>query len=152
MEVPLEFLAYMFDMDGTLVDSDAAVERSWSAWARANGFEPEEVIAVAHGSPAEATVRRLLPGLSAGEVAEQSAALLAREYEDLEGVVATAGALDLVAALDLAGLPWAVVTSADDKLARLIAEIEGTGETDQVSALQPRWQFHNNGLVGGQRW
>ena len=39
--VPLIFDAVLFDMDGTLVDSDAAVERAWANWANEYGFAPE---------------------------------------------------------------------------------------------------------------
>jgi sugar-phosphatase len=55
--------AVLFDMDGTLVDSDAAVERAWSTWADEFGVDPAATIAGAHGSPADNTVRRMLPEL-----------------------------------------------------------------------------------------
>lgn len=121
----MDFEAFLFDMDGTLVDSDAAVERSWTAWAHENGLNAADVLAVAHGSPAEATVRRLLPGLEDAAVAEAAAWLLAMEYDDVADLTPTPGALDLLAALDLAGLPWAVVTSADAKLAKIRLEAVG---------------------------
>jgi mannitol-1-/sugar-/sorbitol-6-phosphatase len=50
-------------MDGTLVDSHASVERAWSAWAKERGLDADAVLAIAHGSWAARTVRRLLPGL-----------------------------------------------------------------------------------------
>lgn len=43
---------------------------------------------------------------------------LALQYDDLADVVATAGAARLVRLLDEQALPWAVVTSADRRLAR----------------------------------
>jgi sugar-phosphatase len=45
-------------------------------------------------------------------------------------VVATPGALDLLAALDRKGLPWAVVTSADHRLAK--ARLNAAGITPRV--------------------
>ena len=56
--------AVLLDMDGTLVDSDAAVERAWRTWAGEYRTDPGRVLAIAHGSPAERTVRRVRPDLS----------------------------------------------------------------------------------------
>jgi sugar-phosphatase len=105
-------------MDGTLVNSDAAVERAWTAWAGEHGLDPAEAIAVAHGSPSDATVRKLLPHLDEAAVAVQSARHLEMEYHDLSDVVAAPGALDLLDVLAEREIPWAVVTSADVPLAR----------------------------------
>ena len=38
--------AVLLDMDGTLVNSHAAVEAAWRAWARDNGLDPAAVLAV----------------------------------------------------------------------------------------------------------
>lgn len=110
--------AVLLDMDGTLVDSDAAVERAWTSWAAENDVDPDAVLAIAHGSPGELTIRRLLPGLDDRAVARSVARQLAKEYEDLSDVVAAPGADALFAALQRLELPWAVVTSADLRLAR----------------------------------
>ncbi|GAA4491780.1 hexitol phosphatase HxpA [Actinoallomurus oryzae] len=109
--------AVLLDMDGTLVDSDGTIERAWAAWAREHELDVETVLAVAHGHPAIRTIRNLLPGL--GEEAVTAAARRQEdlEYDDAADVTATAGAHDLLAALDRAGLAWAVVTTADDRLA-----------------------------------
>lgn len=110
--------AVLLDMDGTLVDSDAAVERAWTAWAAEYGIDPGPVLAIAHGVPAQATVRRLLPDLDDAGVAASAARQLALQYDDLAGVTALAGAYDLIDVLARRELPWAVVTNADDRLAR----------------------------------
>lgn len=111
--------AVLFDMDGTLVDSDAVVERVWRAWARENDVDEDLVLATMPGRPAVDTVRELRPDLPTEDVEAHGRAQLAQEYVDLDGVVAAPGAHDLLAALDRAGLPWAVVTSADARLAAL---------------------------------
>src|SRR5215813_14639342 len=49
--------AVLLDMDGTLVDSDAAVERSWRTWAAEYPVDPGRGPLIAHGLPALANVR-----------------------------------------------------------------------------------------------
>lgn len=109
--------AVLLDMDGTLVGSDAAVERAWTVWANEYGVEPAAAIAIAHGSPAESTVGHLLPELDAEAIAVLAARQLELQYDDLSDVMAS-GAHELLAVLARLGIPWAVVTSADARLAK----------------------------------
>jgi sugar-phosphatase len=105
---------FLFDMDGTLVNSAAVVARVWGAWAIAHGVDPAVLLPVAHGQRAIETVRMFAPANT--DFAAEARKLEAAEREDLDGVVEIAGARRL-----LASLPedcWAVVTSADAALAR----------------------------------
>jgi sugar-phosphatase len=111
--------AVLLDMDGTLVNSDAAVERSWHRWAEEFAVDPAAVMAIAHGSPAERTVRRVRPDLDAAGTRAAAARQLQLEYEDLADVTATPGAHRLLTVLTQLGIAWAVVTSADARLAQL---------------------------------
>jgi sugar-phosphatase len=119
--------AVLFDMDGTLVESDAAVERSWRAWATEYGPPASVVLEGVHGNPASATVRRLLPALDAEEADRAAHRQHELQYDDLVDVTAAAGAGALIAVLERRRLPWAIVTSADRQLARnrlAVARIE----------------------------
>ncbi|MEU1278981.1 HAD-IA family hydrolase [Streptomyces sp. NPDC005805] len=107
--------AVLLDMDGTLVDSDAPVERIWRAWAVENGLDPDAVMKVAHGRQGHATMAALLPDRPMERNLADNRAMLARETADTDGVVPVPGAPAFLAAL--AGVPHALVTSADLALA-----------------------------------
>jgi sugar-phosphatase len=112
--------ALLFDMDGVLINSTPAVARVWRRWAIEHGFDPEEVVARAHGRPSLTTVREYLP--NADHEAENRE-VERREIEDLEGVVPLPGALDL-----LASLPddrWTIVTSCTRPLAEVRIKAAG---------------------------
>jgi mannitol-1-/sugar-/sorbitol-6-phosphatase len=106
--------ALLFDMDGVLVDSTPAVARVWRSWALAHGFDPDEVVARAHGRPSISTVRDYLP--HADHEAENR--IVERmEIEDLAGVVPLAGSRELL--LSLPSDRWTIVTSSTRSLAEV---------------------------------
>jgi len=111
------FAAVLLDMDGTLVDSDAAVERAWVTWAAEAGVPVAELRPLMHGNPAPTTIRAVRPDLSGEGVERAAARQLELQYADLDDVVPTPGTARLLAVLEALELPWAVVTSADQKLA-----------------------------------
>lgn len=111
-------------MDGTLVDSDAAVERAWRTWSAEYGADPETVLAISPGRSADSTVRDTLPGAGDETVAAAAARQLELQYDDVSDVTATKGAVELLAGLTL---PWAIVTSADRRLA--LARLNAAGIT-----------------------
>ena len=126
--------AVLLDMDGTLVDSDAAVERAWAAWAREYGVDPAAALENVHNGPAERTVMRLLPDADPALVDAAAKRNLALQYDDLGDVIPAPGAAELVAALERWQLPWAVVTSADRKLANARLGVAGIEPAVLVTA------------------
>ncbi|NJP52340.1 HAD-IA family hydrolase [Streptomyces sp. SBST2-5] len=107
--------ALLLDMDGTLVNSDAAVERVWRRWAERNGLDGDEVMKVVHGRQGYASMALLLPDRPMEENYADNARMLAEETADTEGVVAIPGAPQFLASLR--GVPHALVTSANVALA-----------------------------------
>ena len=113
MTLDLRARALLFDMDGTLVDSTAVVERVWVGFAQRYGLDAAEVISHAHGRLTVDTVEHFLPDQR--EAARAVAALDTQELDQLEGIVEIPGAADLLRAL--AAAPLAVITSAARELA-----------------------------------
>ncbi|MFF4709807.1 HAD family hydrolase [Streptomyces eurythermus] len=107
--------ALLLDMDGTLVNSDAVVDRVWRRWAGRHGLDGDEVMKVIHGRQGHASMALLLPDRPMEENLAENERMLAEETADMEGVVEVPGAGAFLASL--AGLPHALVTSADIGLA-----------------------------------
>jgi mannitol-1-/sugar-/sorbitol-6-phosphatase len=102
----------LFDMDGTLVDSTAVVERTWTRWASRLGIDVADVLAVSHGRPSLDTLRLVAPHLATPEEAARIDAAEACDSDDLRPIP---GARELLSSLPRTR--WAVVTSADRQLA-----------------------------------
>jgi sugar-phosphatase len=118
--VPVRPGALLFDLDGTLVDSRAAVRRGWARVSQEYDLDLDldELMRVHAGRPAAATIRAVAPWLDERAVNRVAAAQLSSQYDDLADVVAIDGCEELLDTLAFAGLPWAVVTSGDRRLAR----------------------------------
>lgn len=107
------YAAFLFDMDGTLLDSSAVVHRVWLSWARKHGVDSKAVLAAMHGVRAEDTVRRFAgPSL---DIERETEWVHQAELTDIEGIVPIDGIGDFIAQLE--PNDWAVVTSASLELA-----------------------------------
>ncbi|KPC85800.1 HAD family hydrolase [Streptomyces sp. NRRL WC-3753] len=120
--------ALLLDMDGTLVNSDAAVERVWRRWADRHGLDGDEVMKVVHGRQGYASMALLLPDRPMEQNHADNARMLAEETADTEGVVAIPGASEFLASLR--GLPHALVTSADVALSTARMAAAGLAQPD----------------------
>ncbi|MEU7379788.1 MULTISPECIES: HAD-IA family hydrolase [unclassified Streptomyces] len=103
--------ALLLDMDGTLVNSDAVVERIWRRWADRHGLDGDEVMKVVHGRQGHASMALLLPDRPVEQNLADNARMLAEETSDMDGVIPIPGAAEFLAGLR--GVPHALVTSAD---------------------------------------
>lgn len=140
--------ALLLDMDGTLVNSDAVVERVWRNWADRHGLDGDEVMRVVHGRQGHASMAVLLPDRPMEQNLADNARMLAEETADMDGVVEVPGAAAFLASL--ASVPHALVTSADVALStgrmaaaglklpdvRITAECVGASKPDPEGFLK----------------
>ncbi|NKI69846.1 HAD-IA family hydrolase [Collimonas pratensis] len=107
------YSAFLFDMDGTILNSIAAAERIWGVWALRHGLDVASFLSTIHGARAVDTVARLaLPGI---DPEQEAIGITLAEIADVEGIVEINGAADFLRSLPAD--KWAVVTSAPRDLA-----------------------------------
>jgi sugar-phosphatase len=109
---------FLFDLDGTLVDSLPVVERAWSNWAKSRDLDPAVVLDFIHGKQAITSLRHFMPGESEEAIQQQFRLLERTEAEDTDGISALPGAVALLQRLDQLSIPWAIVTSGTVPVAR----------------------------------
>lgn len=108
------FSAFLFDMDGTILNSIASAERVWSRWAVKHGLDVATFLPTMHGKRGVDTIAQLgLPGI---DVQAEALEVERQEIEDVDGILPIAGAIAFLSALPKAR--WAIVTSAPVALAR----------------------------------
>jgi mannitol-1-/sugar-/sorbitol-6-phosphatase len=102
----------LFDLDGTLVDSRAVVERQWGALCERLGLDFPSVLAVLHGVRSVDVIRMVAPGVDAPA---EAALLDAAEEVDTDGLKLVRGAGELLTRLPSGS--WGIVTSGHRSLA-----------------------------------
>ena len=113
--------AVLLDMDGTIVDSTAVVEKIWGEFAERFGIDVDVLLAYSHGRRSPDTIQHFLP--ADDDAAEVTREQEARELTLMDGIVEVAGAGRLLQSL--AEAPVAVVTSAPRELA--VARMQAAG-------------------------
>ena len=81
-----KFEAFLFDLDGTLVDSNGIVERVMEAWCQQNGVSYSEIKDSNHGSRSVDTVAAVAPNLDAVQAAADIEAGERAELVDLREI------------------------------------------------------------------
>jgi len=121
---PLVVDAVLFDMDGTLVDSNATVDAMWTQFAITLDLDPVAVRRFAHGTPSTATLGEFLP--DGEDFDEWFTKIAVWEGGSFGHVGEVTGAIRVVKSLPVDR--WAVVTSALREAAR--TRLKGVGFAD----------------------
>jgi sugar-phosphatase len=141
--------AVLFDLDGTLVDSAKVVERLWAEWAARHSLDVHDILAISHGRRAEETMRLMAPHLLT--LQEEAAARLHEEEQQSEGLVAVAGAKELLNSIPQTR--WAIVTSCTQRLAEVRLQSVGLPVPAVVISQEsvPRGKPHPDGFLEAAR-
>lgn len=115
--------AFLFDLDGTLVDSYVDAEACWRSWAASVGALERFDFNELYGRRRDEMISTLLPRLPPVESAEHAQAIRCAERESTSNVTALPGSASLLSKLPPGS--WAIVTSNDRDVA--LARIRAAG-------------------------
>ncbi|KAL0474263.1 HAD-like protein [Neurospora intermedia] len=107
--VQVTFDGLLFDMDGTIIDSTAAVEKHWEAIGKEIGHSPEVILQTSHGRRSIDILKKLAPEKATLEYVQHMEGLLPKKYGN--DAVEIPGARALLQDLIDRKKPWAIVTS-----------------------------------------
>ncbi len=115
---------FLFDLDGTLVNSQIAVHESWMQIADEAGFYLPNLDGM-HGLPAAVSLKKLMPDRADEEITRWAKRLELVEIVAAHSVFAVDGALELLGNLTDLEIPWTIVTSCTLDLAQARARAAG---------------------------
>ncbi len=121
MPTDRQFSAFLFDMDGTVLNSAAPGERVWTAWANKHGLDPETFLPTIAGVRGVEVIAAL--ALAGVDPVAEAEAVTQAEIDDIDGIHAIEGAVDFLRALPQQA--WAIVTSSPRRLA--LRRLEAAG-------------------------
>ena len=107
------FAAFLFDMDGTIVNSIEIAETAWGDWAKRHGLNEAEILHAMHGVRAAETIARFAP--PGTDIDREVDLVTEAEFEAIDKIKPVGGAAAFLSALPRNR--WAVVTSAPRRLA-----------------------------------
>ncbi|MEQ4923061.1 sugar phosphatase [Proteus hauseri] len=119
---------FLFDLDGTLVDSLPVVEHCWALFGERVGVSTQEINDYIHGKPAIESIRHFMPNASEQEITETFRWLEKLESTQTEGLAPLPGAIALINRLNELTIPWAIVTSGTVPIATTRQSVTGIPE------------------------
>ena len=105
----IECDAIIFDMDGTLIDTNECIENVWRKWGRKYNIKIKEIL---HGRTAIESLKVLAPHLATEETALELENMVLAEVDNIKLIP---GAMEFIAALP--ENCWTIATSASEELA-----------------------------------
>ncbi|KAI9477830.1 MAG: putative glycerol-3-phosphate phosphatase [Benjaminiella poitrasii] len=89
----LDSKAFIFDLDGTLIDTTPLVIKYWTGFAKEHSLDPAQILASSHGRRTIETIQRWVPNLATLEYVMEFEGKLAKETE---GVIILPGVMDIL--------------------------------------------------------
>ncbi|KAH6685269.1 haloacid dehalogenase-like hydrolase [Plectosphaerella plurivora] len=112
--VRVAFDGFLFDMDGTIIDSTEAVVKHWQTVGREIGVPPEVILETSHGRRSIDVLKILAPEKANLEYTREMEGRLPKLYG--ADAVEIPGARNLLNTLIKEKAPWAIVTSGTEPL------------------------------------
>ncbi|KAI0379823.1 HAD-like protein [Hypomontagnella monticulosa] len=112
--VEVSFKGLLFDMDGTIIDSTAAVVKHWHTVGNEIGVDPEVILQTSHGRRSIDMLKVLSPEKANWEYVKHMESLLPKLHG--ADAVEIPGARSLLDSLIAANAKWAIVTSGTEPL------------------------------------
>ncbi|KAJ0278923.1 hypothetical protein COL26b_006876 [Colletotrichum chrysophilum] len=110
----ITFDGFLFDMDGTIIDSTEAVVKHWQTVGNEIGVAPEVILETSHGRRSIDILKILAPEKANWEYTREMEGRLPKLYG--KDAVEIPGARALLDALIKEKAPWAIVTSGTEPL------------------------------------
>ncbi|OAQ98883.1 hypothetical protein LLEC1_05940 [Akanthomyces lecanii] len=108
------FAGFLWDMDGTIIDSTPAIVKHWHTIGNEIGVDPETILATSHGRRSIDTLKILAPERANWEYVAKMEGQLPVLYADLATEIP--GARQLLDGMIKVAAPWAIVTSGTEPL------------------------------------
>ncbi|CAK1355461.1 Glycerol-1-phosphate phosphohydrolase 2 [Cercospora beticola] len=127
------FSALLFDMDGTIIDSTAAIEKHWQQLGREIGVPGDEILKTSHGRRSIDVLAILAPERANWEYVCHVEGLIPKIFgnDPENGAKEIPGSRRLLDELEAVGAPWAIVTSGTRPLVQ--------GWLDVMGLAKPRF-------------
>ncbi|KAK2612437.1 DL-glycerol-3-phosphatase [Conoideocrella luteorostrata] len=105
----VSFSGFLFDMDGTIIDSTTAIVKHWHKTAKELGLDPVEILKTSHGRRSIDIFKIIAPHKANWEYVKEVEGQLPLLYGD--DATEIPGARALIDSLIARSAPWAIVTS-----------------------------------------
>ncbi|CAO3676961.1 unnamed protein product [Rhizopus stolonifer] len=104
--------AFIFDLDGTVIDTTPLVVKFWTNLALQNNLNPQEILETSHGRRTIETLERWMPHMATTEKVIELEAGLAQE---MEGVIVLPGVLEVLSSIQKED--WTINTAGTNAMA-----------------------------------
>ncbi|KAK7536051.1 glycerol-3-phosphate phosphatase [Phyllosticta citribraziliensis] len=135
-----DFVGLLWDCDGTIIDSTAAIVKYWHKMGKLLGVDPNTILETSHGRRSIDVIRIYNPSLATWDYVSSMEGSVPKEFG--HDAVEIPGSRALLDGLEAAGAPWAIVTSGTRPLL--------TGWLDRLQLARPKHVVTAEDVVHGK--